>query len=379
MSLEVELELVRDRSFRLQLATTITDSGITAIHGPSGAGKSSLLRCLSGLEPTATGVIRFRGRLWQAPGVFLPCHRREIGQVFHDARLFPHLDIDGNLAYSYRRRFSDCGPTPEEAAASMGLEPWLHRYPAQLSAGQQQRAAIARTLVNAPQLLMLDEPLAALDAAAKPPLLEALRDFNRRWEVPVLYVSHQLGEILQLADQMMVLKAGQLLASGTAQEISTRLDLPPSHEENAMACLHCVLDHHEHQWGLSVLRCGPALLQVDRLARQPGERLRIEVAARDVSISREPAQHSSILNRVPVTLEQMVASSPSRTLLRLRLGEQHLLARLTRKSVAQLELEVGMPLYAQIKSVALPPQLIMADDEATRPEETMARPVQPGN
>lgn len=352
--LRLSLQCHGNRGFRLQADCGIPDRGITAVYGPSGSGKSTLLDCIAGLRRAETGShIRFRQHTWQDADQFIPPWQRRIGYVFQDARLFPHLSVRQNLEYAVTRRRQGQGVSLEEASGWLELEDLLASKPAALSAGQKQRVAIARALLSAPQLLLLDEPLANLDHAASRQCIDHLLRLARELRLPMIYISHDIEEVSQLADHLVMLDRGQVAGQGPLLDLCSRLDTRLSHEEQAAAILIGSILRHDAEFGLTELAVAGHTVRVAQQSQAPGQTRRLRVPARDVSVCRQRPGDSSILNILPVTLDQIAADGESRVLLRLALGSQFLLARITRKSAVELQLQVGDRLFAQIKSAAL--------------------------
>ncbi len=330
--------------------------GITGLVGPSGSGKTSLLRCVAGLEAKAAGRLTVNGECWQdsARGLFLPPQRRALGYVFQDAALFPHLSVRGNLEYGWKRvppqeRRQDF----EQVAELLGLGALLDRKPARLSGGERQRVAMGRALLAAPRLLLMDEPLAALDQASKAEILPYLERLHQELAIPVLYVSHSPDEVARLADHLVLLERGRVVASGELHEMLARLDSPLSHGEQAGVVVDTVVGGHDEPYHLSWLDFPGGRFAVPRVACQPGQPKRLRVHARDVSLALEHHGGTSILNIFPVTVSAIAEDTPAKLLVRLDAAGTPLLAGITKKSGAVLGLEPGMRLYAQVKSVAL--------------------------
>jgi molybdate transport system ATP-binding protein len=282
-----------------------------------------------------------------------------VAYVFQDARLFPHLNVQQNLDYALTRRAANGGASMHQVVPWLELGDLLQRTPASLSAGQRQRVAIGRALLSAPQLLLLDEPLANLDRAASQQCLACLQHLARQLDLPMLYVSHDIEEVSQLADHLVLLEQGKIVDQGSLLDLCGRLDTKLSREEQAAAILLGTIERHDPEFGLTELEVEGQALLVGLQQQAPGQQRRLRVPAREVSVCRQRPQDSSILNILPVTLVQVEGDGDARVLLRLALGSQHLLARITRKSADRLQLQVGDRLYAQIKSVALlmePPQ-----------------------
>jgi len=353
-----------DQGFKLQLDCELPAHGITAVYGPSGGGKSTLLDCIAGLrQPRPDSILRFRDVIWQDGEQYVAPWERRIGYVFQDARLFPHLSVQENLHYALTRRSQPCAISLDKVVAWLDLADLLTRAPDALSAGQKQRVAIGRALLCAPRLLLLDEPLANLDHAASRQCLGYLQRLGQELDLPMLYVSHDIEEVSQLADYLVLLDQGQLVDQGSLLELCSRLDTRLSHEEQAAAITVATIARHDEKYGLTELDLEGQPLFVSHLPHAPGQRRRVRIPARDVSVCRQRPRDSSILNILPVTLSELEASDfktnnfkkdgDARVLLRLSLGSQYLLARITRKSAAAMQLKIGDQLFAQIKSVAL--------------------------
>ena len=349
------IKLRRSSEFRLDIQCRFPQRGTTAIHGPSGCGKTTLLYCLAGLLTGEKDTcIQFGGQTWQDRQVFVPPHQRNIGFAFQDGRLFPHLSVAGNLAYARQRARDNSGPSQEQVCDWLQLQALLTRYPQQLSRGQQQRVAVGRALLSRPDILFLDEPLANLDLASRREIMTHLQRLQGETDIPILYVSHNLEEAAKLADWLLVMEAGCILAEGPLQQLSAELSLAMAQEEQAAAILSAEFDALEPEYGLTRLSLEGQPLYIPGLTAPAGSLpLRLRIPARDVSLCLSAPQDSSILNILAVTVEEIEAGGANRLLLKLRLGEQFLLARLTRKSVVKLGLQVGGRAYAQIKTVAL--------------------------
>lgn len=355
----VDLRLDRP-GFALHCHFALPGRGVSVVVGPSGCGKTTLLRSIAGLEH-ARGRVFVNGQAWQDSErqLFVPTHRRALGYVFQDAQLFAHLSVRRNLEYGWRRSSPSTPTTPFDGLVQlMGLEHMLDRYPDSLSGGERQRVAVARALLTSPRVLLMDEPLSALDAARKWEILPYLERLHEQAAIPIIYVTHAADEMARLADHLVVMNTGQVLASGPVADIMARLDLPLSHGQEAASLLHAEIAEHDTAYGLSRLKLGGLSLWVAQAPRAVGQSVRARVLARDVSVTLAPTQGSSILNVLPVTLEAWSEESPDAVTLSLRLQSAAdpapvVLARITRRSRDQLQLRIGQSLYAQIKSVAL--------------------------
>lgn len=339
--------------FRLDVDLQLPGRGVTALFGPSGSGKTTLLRCLAGLERAPGGYLRFKGETWQEGAYFRPTHRRPLGYVFQEASLFPHLSVLDNLRYGQRR--SDAGAAAlERAAALLGIEPLLARRPQQLSGGERQRVAIARALAVNPGLLLMDEPLAALDLARKREILPYLERLHDEWDLPVIYVSHSPEEVARLADTLVVMEAGQVRAAGPLAEVLPRFDLPIALGEDVGTVVAGRVDVIESEWHLARVSFSGGHLWVTDGGLAVGQPVRLWVLARDVSLATAMPVNSSIQNQLRGRVEAIGDDRhPGHALVRLQVADTLLLARVTRRALAQLALGVGDDLWLQVKSVAL--------------------------
>ncbi len=353
MSLAIRIRLARE-GFVLDADLDLPESGITAVFGPSGSGKTTLLRCVAGLEQPDQARIAIDGAVWHdsARGLFVPTHQRPLGYVFQEASLFDHLDVRGNLAFG-RRRAGATAPL-EPLLALLGIEGLLDRRPHQLSGGERQRVAIARALATEPRVLLLDEPLAALDLARRReilPWLERLRDELR---IPMLYVTHAGDEVARLADHLVLLEAGQVCASGPLAQTLARIDLPAIPGEEPGALLHARVEERDAQWHLLRVAFGGGSLWLPDEGLAIGQPVRVRVLARDVSLALQVPEASSIQNTLPCTVRAVAAGAhPSQALVQLECGGTLLLARITARAAHQLALEPGSMVHAQVKSAAL--------------------------
>ena len=342
-------------TFALDVTCDIPTQGITGLFGRSGSGKTTLLRCIAGLERTARAQIEFNGELWQDAGRFLPTHRRAVGYVFQESSLFPHLDVRGNLEFGLRRV-----PAPQrrlgfdEAVALLDLSALLRQRAPRLSGGERQRVAIARALLTSPQLLLMDEPLSNLDQSSKAEILPHLERLRDSLAIPIIYVSHALGEVMRLADHLVLLEAGRVRAAGPLQQLLARSDLPLGHFEDSGCVFDAVIEQHDPSYHLTYVRIGAGRLAVSLKQAPIGHRVRVRIDARDVSLALKPPELTSIINILPAkVLAVSDDRDPAQTLVRLELATEPLLARITRRSAVQLGIAPGMLLYAQVKSVAL--------------------------
>ena len=355
--IEARLALPR-RDFTLDVALACPGRGVTALFGPSGCGKTTVLRALAGLE-RAAGRVALGDDVWQddATGRFVPTHRRAIGYVIQESALFPHLDVRRNLDYGLAR----IAPRERRIALDqvvdlLGIGQLLPRRPDTLSGGERQRVAIARALATSPRLLLMDEPLAALDARRKAEVLPYLDRLHEELGIPVVYVSHSIEEVARLADHLVILDSGRVLGEGPLPDMLARLDLPVALGDDAGVVLDAVVGARDARWQLVRLDVDGQACQVwARDAGAPlGRRVRLRVLARDVSLARTPQTGSSIGNQLRGVVEAIADDEhPALTLVRVRVGSAPVVARLTKRSAHALELAVGMVVWAQVKTVAL--------------------------
>jgi molybdate transport system ATP-binding protein len=341
--------------FALDVACELPAQGITGLFGRSGSGKTTLLRCIAGLERHARSHIEFNREIWQDESRCLPAYRRAVGYVFQESSLFAHLDVRANLEYGLKRV-----PPAErrlgfdEAVELFELAGLLRHRTPQLSGGERQRVAIARALLTSPQLLLMDEPLSSLDQHSKAEILPHLERLRDQSQVPIVYVSHALGELMRLADHLVLLEAGRVRAAGPLQQLLTRADLPLGQLEDGGSVFDAVIEEHDLNYHLSYARISAGRLAIALRQTPVGQRVRVRIDARDVSLALKPPELTSILNILPATVLALAdGDDPAQTLVRLEVGTEALLARITRASAVRLGLAPGMQLYAQIKGVSL--------------------------
>jgi molybdate transport system ATP-binding protein len=347
--------------FSLDVDLDLPNRGVTALFGHSGSGKTTLLRCIAGLE-RAQGELIMNGEVWQDANTFLPTHKRQLGYVFQEASLFPHLTARGNLEYGRSRAQYGSSGGMDRAALDhivdlLGIGPLLDRRPDQLSGGERQRVGIARALAVKPKLLLMDEPLAALDLARKQEILPYLERLHEELEIPVLYVSHAPDEVARLADHIVVMRDGRAVASGALTETLARLDLPIHLGEDAGVVLDAVVAERDAQWQLArtTFSDNPdAGVWVRDGDHAIGHHVRVRILARDVSLAVTRHSGTSIQNILPGVVETLADDThPALALVRVNVGGVKVVARLTRRSAHDLGLTPGQIVYAQIKAVAL--------------------------
>jgi molybdate transport system ATP-binding protein len=349
--------------FRMRIGTFPLDvklaspAGALALFGRSGAGKTSIVRAIAGLVRPAEGRIAVGGNVLfdSTARIDVPPERRRVGYVFQDARLFPHLSVDGNLRYGMRRTRMPDPPIGFDAVVDLlDIAPLLARRPATLSGGERQRAAIGRALLAQPRLLLMDEPLASLDAARKAEVLPYLDRLRRTLDIPIVYVSHALDEVVRLADTLALVDAGRIAACGPVGEITARIDLNPlAGRFEAGAALDTRVAGHDAAYALSRLEFDGGTLIVPQIDAPPGSAMRVHIRARDVLVATRRPEGISARN---ILAGQVVALEPepgAYAEIVIAVGSVRLRARLTRAAVAELDLDVGVPVHAIVKAVAI--------------------------
>jgi molybdate transport system ATP-binding protein len=340
--------------FSLDVDLTIPSTGVTAVFGPSGCGKTTLLRAIAGLERFPNAVLRIGHEVWQDAHTFVPTHLRSLGFVFQEPSLFSHLTVGANVEYGSRRTpDGERTIAPAQAIDLLGIGGLLERKPAALSGGEKQRVAIARALAASPRLLLMDEPLNALDETRKREILPFLDRLHRDLEIPVLYVSHSTDEVARLADHLVLLDQGRITASGAIAEVMTNLELPLARGDDAEALVETIVSGHDEDFHLTFLDFSGGTITVPRMERPPGFPIRVRIAARDVSLTLEEQSDTSILNIFPTVVDALTPIGPAQMIVRLMAGEVPILSRVTRKSASLLCLGKGSRVFAQAKSVAV--------------------------
>jgi len=343
-------------TFQLDVNLQLPNSGITVLFGESGSGKTTLLRCIAGLQHAPQGFLEINGKIWQDSkhSLFLPTHKRALGYVLQEANLFAHLTVSGNLCYGLKR-IGQSSETEhfEQVIELLGIEHLMRRMPERLSGGERQRVAIARALVLNPEILLMDEPLASLDAKRKQEILPFLTRLHSELNIPVLYVTHSQQEVAQLADYLVLLANGKVQAAGLLAETFSRLDLPQAQNRQAASVWQVNVVEHESDYHLTRVAFSGGELSLPALDATLGTPLRIQIYARNVSITLEVGKATSILNILPATITDRVDDEGGQTVLRLQVGSQPLLAHITRKSAQLLNLQAGMAVYVQIKSTSI--------------------------
>ncbi len=354
---ECSLQLQRE-DFSIDVDFTVPAKGVLGIFGHSGSGKTTVLRCLAGLEKNATGNITVNGQTWLSDTTNLSSQQRNIGYIFQESRLFPHLTVSKNLEYGANR---NPGEKPDSHAQIdrvhllelLNISSLLERFPHQLSGGEKQRVAIGRALLKNPEMLLLDEPLASLDHKRKQEILPFLDKLHEELNIPMLYVSHSLEEVSRLCDYMMVMEQGRIEFLGGIHDALVSPSSPLATAENAAAVLEGSVSKQEKDFFLSTIHTSNGTaLQVQGVL-PIGKQVRVRIKASDVSISRTVATDSSILNIIEGKIVQIIEEQRARIFLQIDINNDVLLARISIKSFQSLALEVNQKVFLQIKSISI--------------------------
>jgi molybdate transport system ATP-binding protein len=340
-------------SFMLDANFSIPDRGITVVFGPSGSGKTTLLRAIAGLEKSDDGFLKIGDSVWQKGENFLPTHKRQIGYVFQDAALFDHLDVKGNLNFVIKRAIGLKEDFIESIHNLLEIKTLLNRKTTQLSGGERQRVAIARALLTNPKILLLDEPLSALDLKRKNEILPYLDSIHNDLEIPILYVTHSQDEMSRLADHLLLIEDGNIVGSGPVNDMLTRFDMPLSHGGDAVSIIEAEVLKRDSEFNLMHLDFLGGQFIVPDNGFPVQTKVRIRVVARDVSLTKSKQVDTSILNIFPAMVQEIVNEGEAQVMVRLQIKDTILLACITRKSSYKLRLEKGSEVFVQVKSVAI--------------------------
>jgi len=353
MSIAVRFRIQRGH-FLLDADFTIPAQGVSVLFGPSGCGKTSLMRAIAGLDYIPGGHLSVGDTTWQSGETFVPTHQRALGYVFQEASLFAHLDVRSNIEYGLKRvPIAQRKLSVERLCELMDVSSLLKRKVDTLSGGERQRIAIARTLAANPRIILMDEPLAGLDQERKLEILTYILAVQREFRIPVLYVSHSRDEVNRIADYLVLMDSGRIIATGDVHEIFSRLDLPLAQDSEAAVVIDAIVTSHDEEYSLTELKFPGGSFALPSLALAVGARVRLQLAARDISLTRELQSGTSILNIFPTTVEAIAPAGAAQVIVRLQAAGVPVLARITRKSAAKLGLQPGSRVYAQAKSVAL--------------------------
>lgn len=344
-------------SFDLDAQFAVPSRGVTALFGPSGCGKTSVLRAVAGLTRVASGYFSLNGDVWQDKAHFRPVHERAIGYVFQEPSLFPHLSVRSNLLYGAPTVLTPDAIAFDEVVELLAVGALLERSPRHLSGGERQRVAIGRALLSQPKLLLMDEPLSALDKLTKDEILPFLERLHDSLSLPVLYVSHDLAEIERLADHLVLMQSGRVLAVGPISQLQSDPDLPLATSSDAAVSLDAIVDAVDPVDGLASLSVAGGHFLVPAGRVKPGDHQRLRVLAGDVSLARDAPNQSTIVNVLRARILSVQDTNDAQVTAVLGLGDDgdgaRLLSRVTRRSWSLLDLAPGVIVYAQVKGVAL--------------------------
>lgn len=357
-AISATLNIVYD-DFQLQANLVLPGRGVSVLFGHSGCGKTTCLRAIAGLVRVEQGEVQVNAEQWQSwdGKVFVPTFERRIGYVFQEPSLFPHLNVDQNLAYAEKRVKAEPGVFKRDSILPLlGIDRLLNRYPSQLSGGEKQRVAIARALLTQPKLLLMDEPLSALDHARKQEFLPYLERLQRMWDLPIVYVTHSVQELARLADHVVLFNQGRIIASGSAQQIMSDAKFSHLFGEEMGSVFDTVVNRHCDKYVMTELECEGVTFKVPGEIAESGERQRCRILASDVGIALDEPVATTVLNRLPAKIVDIESKSvkTGEVLVVLELGNhQSLLARVTIQSLHELNLHVGKHVWALIKAVAI--------------------------
>ncbi len=340
--------------FSLDVDLALPGRGVTALFGPSGCGKTTLLRSIAGLERPPKGFLQVNGDLWQDDSIWLPTHLRPLAYVFQESSLFPHLSVMGNLQYGRQRTSQAASFNLSQVIELLGIETLLSRKPDALSGGERQRVAIARALAVNPRLLLMDEPLAALDMQRKHEILPYLERMQKTLDIPIIYVTHAPDEVARLAQHIVMLEHGKVTASGSLYDTLSRVDLPLRLGDDRGVIIDARVSEIDKRWHLARLDFADGTFWTRDQGLALQDTARLHILARDVSIAREKPVQSSIQNILAGRIDRCVDDdAPGSVIVRVLIGETPLLARITARAVTELALKPGDIVWVQVKSVAL--------------------------
>ncbi len=353
MSLQGKFSLKR-QSFELDVDLNFPSHGVNAIFGPSGCGKTTLLRLIAGLEKDPQGQLTIGDHIWQDHKTFLPPHERGIGYVFQEASLFDHLSVKGNLDFAFKRvPHHQQKLNYDQIIELIGIGNMLSKSSRILSGGERQRVAIARALLSGPNLLLMDEPLAALDKKSKSSILPLLTKLQSELNIPILYVSHSSDEVAVLADHLTLMEHGRFTAAGPLESLLTDLNFPLAHGPQAESLIKAHVSGYDKDNHLTHLSFAGGGVYITGTELPLNSEVRLRVLAKDVSITLKEAQQTTILNILPGVIREIKTEEKGQIIIALDCGGTSILSRVTKKSAANLGLCPGMNIFIQIKSIAI--------------------------
>jgi molybdate transport system ATP-binding protein len=341
--------------FSLDVEFEFPSAGVTALFGASGSGKTTVLRCLAGLESNVKSVVHISNEIWSDDNVFLPAHRRSVGYVFQDAGLLPHLTVAKNLDYATKRSHQTCSESERIRIFSMlGINHIMNKLPSQLSGGEKQRVSIARALLIKPKILLMDEPLASLDAKRKHEILPYLEKLHEHTEVPIIYVSHDLQEVAKLADYVVVIDEGRVAKADSVMATINDYQLSNLYHQGLSSVIETEVEEIEAQWKLSRVAIGRQHMWVVNNNDEVGKKLRLNIAAKDVSVATSKPTDTSVLNILAGQLTEIsTTDTSSKAILKVAVESSNLFAEISLKSLDKLSLNIDDNIWLQIKTIAV--------------------------
>jgi len=352
VSLNFNFKRVYD-GFTLEAKTSILADGVTAIFGPSGAGKTSLLRFIAGLDKIEGGQLSFKNEIWQSSNVWLPPWQRKVAYVFQQPSLFTHLNVQANLDFASKRAVKNSvGLSQADITEMFDLGALLNRSVTTLSGGQQQRVTMARALCSRPQLLLMDEPLSALDNTSKKQIMPYLESLSTDIGLPIIYVSHAVREVARLADSVLLMNNGRIDAQGDLEQMLVRINIPEQ-SADVENLVQAKLVEYDAKYGLSILDSNIGRISVAKIDQPIGSRVRLILSARDVSLTLQHQKETSILNIFPAKIENLESIDQAQMLVKLSTNNSLIYAKITHKSAHNLALKVGLNVYCQAKAISL--------------------------
>lgn len=344
---------IKRSGFTLDADVQLSGRGVTGLFGHSGSGKTTFLRCVAGLERAAYGYLSVNGDVWQDSGYFRPIYKRPLGYVFQEASLFPHLTVMGNLCYGMKRVRKDLRLDLDKAIELIGISHLLKRKPDGLSGGEKQRVAIARAIAISPSILLMDEPLASLDIKRKQEILPYLQHLRDKLDIPILYVSHHPDEIAQLADNLVIMDHGSVVATGPLAQVLNRVDLPIRIGDEAGVVIEATVADIETPWHLCRMDFDGGSIWTRDHGIATDHKVRIRILAKDVSISKHRLEQISIQNSLQGTIDAIGDDEhPGLALVRIKVGSSFILSRLAKRALSELDLKSGDPVWAHVKLAA---------------------------
>ena len=340
--------------FHLQIQESIPTDSVTAIFGPSGCGKTSLLRALAGLDKYPNSTISLNDNTWQDQDSLLPTNQRDIGFIFQEPNLFPHLTVEKNLEFGLNRTAKNLQKIDFKSVVSvLNIQDFLKRNPRQLSKGQKQRVAIGRALLSSPKILLMDEPLSGLDTQSKSEIIPYLEKISQEFSLPIIYVTHDLAEISQFIDQVLFLENGRKTHFLPTAEAFNSLNSPLNKFHSPQSIIEATIDSHEPDYFLTTLTFSGGEITVSSIEKSIGKKVKVRIPAQGVSITLEKANATSVQNIFPASVCDIRLTPKSKANIQLDSNGTKLIATITKKSLNELKLKNGLNVFIQVKSVEL--------------------------